>query len=414
VKLILRIFIFLVLAAGLAVGGCIFYRIERLPLKLQPGTSIRSVDPGSQYNKLYPFYAEVCAVSQMKGLNDKPGGPEGHVVLWLEGVCRDEAKPYPALKLGTGCGTGVSVNKIFENVNWVAVPDRELFFRGDLKPGETLTEAKRKEALTRALAVGLYKGVKIHPKYLDEKPDSMNMEEFVAKKGLGTDFALSFGRSVLGFRVPLTQAMMQRLVNFLNEMNKTYFSSGREYEWSGYYNNCAHTVHNALAAAGIWKSKSTNVRRFVQLFNLAVPANEFANLALLSTKSLPENVSWIIKDKILRNALNQDAWLPMEPGALFSSIPVHQPNELYDTQFSLYVLEGRIFLQQKSRKIRELVKEKRFTDLRANLEYYKTRYEDILKKKKGDSAIEKSYYAYLEKQLEDIKLKLTKISTGES
>jgi len=152
---------------------------------------------------------------------------------------------------------------------------------------------------------------------------------------------------------------MEKAVDFLNEMNRKYFETGHEFEWSGYYNNCAHTVHNALAAAGVWKPKSVNARRVMQFFNLSVPANEFANLAILTEVTSPR------------------------PGALLSFIPVHKLNELYDTQFSLYVLEGQIFMKQKSRKIREMAREPRFTDLEANMEYFRDRERGASETKKG-------------------------------
>jgi hypothetical protein len=228
----------------------------------------------------------------------------------------------------------------------VATPDTDLFFEGGLQEGETLDEAGRQRALERALELGVYRGVQVHPKYLEDKPADLDLERFVTRKGLGTDYALSFGRSVMCSRVPLTEDAMRRAIDLLNGLNEKYFSTGREYEWSGYYNNCAHTVHNALAAAGIWAPKSVNERRVRQLFNLSVPANEFADLAILTGETSPR------------------------PGALFSLIPVHTPNELYDTHFTLYVLEGQIFMKQKSKKIRQMAREKRFTDLDANLEYF--------------------------------------------
>ncbi len=331
-----------------------------MPLKLQPGETIQRVDPGPRYNEIFPVYAEICAVSQMKGVDEKPGGPEGHAVLWLQGACKDETKPYPALKPCSGQGTGISVNKIFENVNWVATPDKTLFFEGGLKKGETLTEERRQAALERALETGVYKGVTIHPQYLGEKPADMEQETFITRKGLGTDYALSFGRSVMCSRVPLTEDQMAKAIDFLNGLNEKYFAPGREYDWSGYYNNCAHTVHNALAAAGVWEAKSVNERRVKQLLNHSVPANEFANLAILTMEESPV------------------------PGAMFSLLPVHAPNELYDPQFTLYVLEGQIFMKQKSRKIREMVREKRFTDLDANLEYFREKYVAVERSKTED------------------------------
>ena len=67
-------------------------------------------------------------------------------------------------------------------------------------------------------------------------------------------------------------------MDFLNGLNDEYASGKADYEWSGYADNCVHTLHNALAAAGVWKPKSVRATRCAS-FHLAVPANEFVDLA---------------------------------------------------------------------------------------------------------------------------------------
>ena len=62
-------------------------------------------------------------------------------------------------------------------------------------------------------------------------------------------------------------------MDFLNGLNDEYASGKADYEWSGYADNCVHTLHNALAAAGVWKPKSVRATRLRQLSDLAVPAN---------------------------------------------------------------------------------------------------------------------------------------------
>ena len=48
--------------------------------------------------------------------------------------------------------------------------------------------------------------------------------------------------------------------------------------------NCVHTVRNALAAANFWSPISVLEIKIRHLLNPAVPANEFANLALPAPK----------------------------------------------------------------------------------------------------------------------------------
>src|SRR4051812_14278721 len=107
------------------------------------------------YAELYPYYAEFCAVSQIRkkpGFGaDTSGGPGGHSVLYLNGVCRDRSAGYPTIKLcsseesaaeqGVGQGVGLSVNAHYQNANWVATDGPDFFFRGNLSPRERLTRA---------------------------------------------------------------------------------------------------------------------------------------------------------------------------------------------------------------------------------------------------------------------------------
>ena len=44
-----------------------------------------------------------------------------------------------------------------------------------------------------------------------------------------------------------------------------------------------HLLRNSLAAASIWRPRSVATTKLRQLFNLAIPANEVVNLALLGT-----------------------------------------------------------------------------------------------------------------------------------
>ena len=69
------------------------------------------------------------------------------------------------------------------------------------------------------------------------------------------------------------------MVDYLNALNDEYARGEADYNWSGYADNCAHALHNSLAAADVWKPQSVRATKFKQLFNLAVPANEMTNLA---------------------------------------------------------------------------------------------------------------------------------------
>ena len=121
-----------------------------------------------------------------------------------------------------------------------------------------------------------------------------------------------------------------------------------------------------------------------QIFNLSVPANETINLAHLTTKYPIENFYKIYRDDVKRKTLLEENWLPTQHGALFQTIGVHQNNDLYDTGLRVMVVQFPL-LKPKTRKIEVISDDPRFTtDLRANLSFFKERYEDILKERPDD------------------------------
>lgn len=383
----------------------------------------------AEYNPLYPYAIELCAVSQVRPLEDLEGGPHGHAVMYLNGACRVEDAPYPQIEVcqddvdltDPDAGVGISVDKMFKSVNWAAVPGRRLFIHGDLDEGDLLNQEHADRVIQKAVQLGLFRGVEFHEEYVQSKPADKSMEEHVAAKSLSTNYALKFGRSVFCASLPVTKPILQRAVDYLNELNAEYASGEADYNWSGYYDNCAHTVHNSLAAAGLWKSKSVNTFKIRQFFHVAVPANEFVDLAKLVTDDDLESFRKIYKDKITRQNLLEDHWLPMRHGALLRSISVHQNNELYNKEFSLYVLQGPFF-KRKSRYVEKLLWEKRNTHIEENLVYYQERYSAILAKQgKGrDKAVRKGsraeakqlYYQYIEDQLKDVSAKLQQLNSG--
>jgi hypothetical protein len=250
--------------------------------------------PEPAYEVLFPTYVELCSVSQYRSQTKGMGGTPGHAVMYLKGACKDEKAPYPRLRRcrqeATASddpehGAGVSVNRWFRNVNWVAVPGKDLFFDGLLDPGDRLTQARFDATLLEAIESGVYRGVEFHDYPSEaEKP---SLEDFVTHHSLATDFALRFSRTIFCARLPVTQEMLEEIVDFLNDLNREYATGAAEYRWSGYHDNCVHTLRNALAAASVWEPRSVNVIKLRQLFHLAIPANEFANLAQLSAGCPP-------------------------------------------------------------------------------------------------------------------------------
>jgi hypothetical protein len=197
-------------------------------------------------------------------------------------------------------------------------------------------------------------------------------------------------------------------MEYLNGLNDEYQSGQQDYNWSGYNDNCVHTLHNALAAAGIWKPKSVQSVKVQQLFNIAVPANTFVELAYLANRYPIERIDKIRDDELQWQNLTERDWLPSSPGTLVKSLSVHQENALYDTKFRLFVLEGW-FTNATTRRARELLLDGRFAQIDANLHYFRQRYDRILERRKPNGWIDKlrgeewrrdkaAYYAYIERR----------------
>ncbi len=374
------------------------------------------------YDQLYPYYVEVCAVSQIRPRGESYGGSAGHAVIYLKGAKWVKDAPYPTIALcdstddlkNPNTGVGVSVDKLFQNVNWIGVPTRFFFFYGNLPETTALTQERFEETIRYAINLGIFNGIKVHQKYLVDKPDTMSILEYLAHESIGTDYALNFGRTIFSVSVPVTREVLGRVVDYLNRINREYATGKAHYDWSGYSDNCSHLVHNSLAAAGFWKPQTVNTTKLKQLFNLSVPANEFVNLFDRANNYPIEDIKKIYRDEVLNQTLMEYHWLPTRHGALLRTIQVRQENEVYDPQFKIFVMEFPI-IKQKTRKVKKMAQRPEFTELKANLLYFQQRYRKILARK--EKTLRKNndpkflefarvYYQYIQEQLDDVNVKL--------
>ena len=398
---------------------------------LKPDRVIVERRPDPAYDRLFPYYVELCATSQFRSKLKGEGGLAGHAVMYIKGACKDEEASFPQLRGCRGAaadpydpehGAGISVGRWFQNVNWVATPGYDLFYQGNLKPGEPLTQAKFDAAVRDAVAKGVYQGVKFHAS--PSVGADPNLEDFIATEGIGTDLALQFARSVFCARVPVTAPMLDEIIAFLNDKNREYFKGEADYNWDVWADNCAHTLRNALAAANIWSPLSVRAVKFRQIFNLAVPANEFVNLAELSTKGDIEDYREIQRNGPERDALHEFHWLPTRHGALLKTLPVHEPNDLYDTTFRLFTLQSP-FRMGKTQRAIDLLSDQRFVQLDANLRYFQKKYDTILTSRDAERdmlssvrgipyrRVERLYYEYIETQRAEVAGMLDRLSSLE-
>ncbi len=375
------------------------------------------------YDELYPYYVEVSAVSQIRPRGAPAGGGAGHAVVYLKGARWVKDAPYPTIALcdstadlkNPDTGVGVSVDKLFKNVNWIGVPTRFFFFYGNLPETTALTMDRFEHTIKQAMEMGIFQGIEVHQQYLTSKPDTMNVLEYLARQSIGTDYALNFGRTIFSVSVPVTRDVLGKVVEYLNRVNREYATGEAKYNWSGYSDNCSHLVHNALAAAGFWKPQSVKTTKLKQLFNLSVPANEFVNLFDRANNYPIEDIRKIYQDEVLRNTLMQYHWLPVHHGALWRTISVRQENEVYEPQFKLFVMEWPL-IKQKTRKVKKMISHPEFTEIRANLTYFRQRYQKILSRKNkvlsetNDARFKEFaqvYYQYIQEQLLDVHRKLS-------
>jgi hypothetical protein len=386
------------------------------------------IRPAPDYDRLFPYYVEICAVSQIQANFAKHGGSPGHAVMYLKGVCRDDEAGYPRLKLCDPetedltvgeTGTGVSVNKMLKNVNWLAIPGKELFFRGNLQADEVLDADRAISTIYDAEKAGVFEGVEVHGTYLPPEDDEEKMLYLAAAETMGTDFALTFGRSVYCARLPMDRPVIEKVAGYLNDLNDEYASGKAEYNWSGYSDNCAHALHNALAAAWVWRQQAVRTTKLLQFFNLSIPANEFANLAFRSSSEKYDDPWVIFTDPVLNKSLLEQNWLPTRHGALLKHLPVHPNNELFGKTARILVLELPI-LRPKSNKIGKMYRNPRHTELLENLRWFRSRYERILEGRPKDldpeapegtfPHFQQRYYRYIEEQLKDVNKKLAEIA----
>src|SRR6516162_370481 len=424
-----RLLAFAIAGTAVLFGGCVQDLMVTGRFQLKPDDVIIERRPDTAYEKLFPYYVELCAASQFRSkLTGEGGGPAGHAILYIKGACKDDDAPFPQLRrchrVVTNLkdpehGAGISVNQMFKNINWVAVPGYDLVFQGGLASGERLTRARFEAVEQQAIATGIYKGVTFHP--FPGATSDADLRDFLQRAGIGTDLALQFARSVFCARLPVTEAMLSPIIKFLNDKNREYAEGEADYNWSAWADNCSHTMRNALAAANIWSPLSVRTTKIRQIFNLAIPANEFVNLAELMTGGDIEDYRDILRDGPRRDAFHEFHWLPTRQGALLKTLPVHDPNDLYDTTFRLFTLQSP-FLMGKTQRAIALLSDHRFVYLITNLSYYERRYDAILAQRdeQRDSLasvrgtrfrrVEGLYYEYIRSQNTDVHSMLNRIA----
>lgn len=339
------------------------------------------------YAAVYPWYAEFCALSEIDkkpgfGANIVPGGPGGHSILYLNGVCRVKDAGYPVVALcgpgdpQPGQGVGLSVNDHYQNANWVATEGRDFVFHGDLRPGEPLTRESYLRTQAKARAMGILDGIEFHSRFFEDQPASMSKIELMYDLSIATDYAIAFGRDRYCARVPLDRAKMSIAVNYLNAVNAPYRSGEKLFDWNVLRNNCAHLSHNVLAMMGLWGIWPIDRPALISAFDFPVPKNEFINL-MRRTNDMPIADPDALYDDDTAREATWRGWMQTEPGGLAEAERAIQQNDLYGTKLRLIFYDEPVFGHYQER-FDQIFSDPRYTDLSANLDHFASLYTTIL------------------------------------
>ena len=340
------------------------------------------------YRRFYPYYAEICALTELR---KKPGigvplhsGIGGHCLLYLNGVRRDPAERYPALKLcepaasPASHGVGISVNSHYKNANWVAAEGSKFLWHGALEPGERLNQEAYDRTQRHAKSIDLLDGVDFHEHLFRDKPAEMSDHDYMYEISVATDYGSRFGRDIFRARIPLDHDRMAKIVDYLNALNAPYRAEAKIFRWHVMNNNCVHVVHNALAAAGVWAEWPTGEFLGTAAFNFPVPKNEFVDL-MRWTNDLPvADADAMYKNKFVRQALLTGGKLPAVAGALAIADQAVQVNDLYDVDRLRLIFFDNPFWGPYRFRFARIFREQRYFDLTANLLHFSKLYEMAL------------------------------------
>ena len=334
--------------------------------------------PGAANEAVYvaqhPYYAEYCALSQIKKIEgfgaDIRGEIGGHAVFYINGA---RAIPgYPTLALGgPDDGAGLSMNEHFANAKWAATPGRAFFFDGDLAPGEPLTRARYATVQAEAKRRGIYDAITFHDSVFAPMPATWERDDWKYEMSVGTDYAVGLGRGRYCARVPLTRDQTAKMIDFLNAENAPYREGRQVFRWSIFNDNCIHLAHNALAAAGLWDVWPTNRFLPFAVLDFPVPRNEFVNLMRRTNDAWLPDPGAVYADLPARQDLLQHNRLPTLPGALAEAKPPATPNEIYETSLKMIFYDDPILGRYQPRFDR-IFADPRYLDATANQAHFAT------------------------------------------
>jgi hypothetical protein len=360
------------------------------------------------YEDYFPAYFEYCSGTQWKLQTGEEGGTPGHGFTYIHGLCKDYRSNYPQVIPCSEVsaelkakyphqGVGVSLDKNFTNVMWVAVPGRDLMIFG---------ETSRKAILNSDAEVHIQK-VKDLKVFNEVRSKSENLKPYtpgtteylkaIAMDALGTDLAPNWARELHCVKIPTPKENLSAVANFLNASNNQYKNGPKEYEWSKLSNNCVHLAINTSHAMGITDDIELDQKNVKMLLNMALPANGFMMYADLAVLEDVPNL------KKLGKVLSQKSFYEVQVGAMMEVHPVYPSGDIFNTDKLTVLTAPRIGkplrLLETPKKYEEKYMTPSTSHLKENAQMWITRYEALLHKlKKSQRGTELE--SYLMKQLE--------------
>ena len=184
-RVILIVFAAVVVVFTALVFGLSDSVITRLLLK--PGHIIIERRPDVAYEKLFPYYVELCAASQFRAKLTGEGGIAGHAVMYLKGACKEDDAPYPQLRRCRVAatklddpehGAGISVSRWFQECQLGGGSGLRTVFRGQPQTWRTPDPGSVRGGTSQdVIARGVYKGVAFH-RYPGASSDTAISERF--------------------------------------------------------------------------------------------------------------------------------------------------------------------------------------------------------------------------------------------
>lgn len=378
----------------------------KMLLKVLPFFFLSAVTQAA-YEDHFPAYFEYCTGTQWKLQSGEKGGSPGHGFTYIHGLCKDYRSSYPQVipcsevsaelrEKYPHDGVGVSLDKNFSNVMWVAIPGRNLTLNGDSER-KAITNQDVKDIIQKVIDLKIFQDV-VHK---GEKARSLplNSQEYleaVADATLGTEYAVAWARELHCARIPAPVESLPAVAKFLNEANNQY-KEGPGYEWSKVSNNCAHLAINTSHIMGINKSIKLNQGGLKKFFNMALPSNTFLMYAdLAALKKAPSN-------KKLNKAIAEKGFYQVQVGSIIENHPAFPSGDKFNTEGLSVLTAPRPKSPFNFLGTPEKYEKKYMTpnnsELKANAEMWIERYEGNLQKLKENqkgSELEQ----YLQKQLE--------------